>query len=80
MPGPVSDSYAGPSDEREAFHAHLDACPQCRNHPFDLCRIGEGLMRETMGQYTIGVDFGTEGLKECEFCGRDHDARDCGNK
>lgn len=24
----------------DKFHAHLDACEQCRNHPFDLCPLG----------------------------------------
>jgi hypothetical protein len=28
------------------FHAHLDECQQCEAHPFDLCSIGRGLLRE----------------------------------
>jgi hypothetical protein len=28
-----------------AFHVHLDACRQCRDHPLDLCTIGAGLLR-----------------------------------
>lgn len=24
----------------DAFHAHLDECRQCREHPFDLCGVG----------------------------------------
>lgn len=26
------------------FHAHLDECEQCRNHPFDLCGLGAVLL------------------------------------
>ena len=26
------------------FHAHLDVCPQCEQHPFDLCPIGHKLL------------------------------------
>lgn len=33
LPQPTEDSIA-------AFHAHLDACSQCRNHPFALCAEG----------------------------------------
>jgi hypothetical protein len=28
-----------------AFYAHLDACEQCRHHPFDLCAAGALLIR-----------------------------------
>lgn len=24
----------------DAFHAHLDVCEQCEQHPFDLCERG----------------------------------------
>lgn len=34
---PATDSVA-------AFHAHLDACPQCRTMPFNLCAIGGPLL------------------------------------
>lgn len=37
--GPV-DEFAG-----DAFHAHLDECEQCREHPFNLCAVGESLLR-----------------------------------
>ena len=26
------------------FHAHLDECETCREHPFDLCPIGHRLL------------------------------------
>ena len=29
----------------DIFHAHLDACAQCREHPFDLCKEGAGLLK-----------------------------------
>ena len=29
----------------DRFHAHLDVCEQCREHPFELCEIGELLLR-----------------------------------
>ena len=28
----------------DLFHAHLDLCQQCREHPFDLCVIGANLL------------------------------------
>lgn len=28
-----------------AFHAHLDVCGQCRDHPFDLCHVGVPLLQ-----------------------------------
>jgi len=30
----------------DKFHSHLDACGQCRNHPFDLCAVGATLLKE----------------------------------
>lgn len=30
----------------DKFHAHLDVCSQCRNHPFGLCSVGARLLRE----------------------------------
>jgi hypothetical protein len=29
----------------DKFHHHLDICAQCRNHPFDLCPEGAGLLK-----------------------------------
>ncbi len=29
----------------DEFHGHLDKCRQCREHPFDLCREGQRLIR-----------------------------------
>ena len=49
---PVTDALAAPPAARvatpdatgAAFHAHLDACAQCREHPMDLCAVGAGLL------------------------------------
>lgn len=30
---------------QDAFHKHLDTCQQCREHPFELCREGDVLIR-----------------------------------
>jgi len=32
------------TDPKDAFHAHLDACSQCRDHPFALCLVGLRLL------------------------------------
>lgn len=32
----------------EQFHAHLEACKQCEDHPFQLCQVGERLLREAV--------------------------------
>ncbi len=37
--------WAGRVAERNVFHVHLDACEQCREHPFDLCADGAALLR-----------------------------------
>ena len=33
-------------DYVNVFHAHLDECEQCREHPFNLCSEGERLLHE----------------------------------
>lgn len=30
----------------DKFHAHLDVCSRCRNHPFGLCSVGARLLEE----------------------------------
>jgi hypothetical protein len=35
------------SRDIDAFHAHLDACEQCRNGPFNLCPRGATLLQQT---------------------------------
>jgi len=29
----------------DAFHAHLNTCAQCREHPFALCALGAALLK-----------------------------------
>lgn len=44
------------------FHAHLDACRQCRDRPFDLCSTGDRLLRATAADDQIdpkGAVYGT---------------------
>ena len=38
----------------DKFHAHLDVCSQCRNHPFYLCPTGAKLLKDaaTAGEKT----------------------------
>lgn len=31
-------------DPEEKFYAHLDLCEQCREHPFELCAVGDRLI------------------------------------
>ncbi len=31
-------------NKRDAFYDHLDKCQQCREKPFELCAIGDGLL------------------------------------
>lgn len=31
--------------DRDAFHAHLDVCRQCREQPMNLCPAGAPLLR-----------------------------------
>lgn len=30
------------------FHDHLDLCPHCASHPFDLCDVGVRLLGESV--------------------------------
>lgn len=40
----------------DEFHEHLDRCDQCRNHPFDLCKEGESLLKKAAGQDVSGTN------------------------
>lgn len=33
-----------PTIGEKAFHAHLDMCRQCHDHPFELCTLGSLLL------------------------------------
>ena len=37
---PVGDQLAGTA----AYHAHLDICTQCREHPMEQCPVGQALL------------------------------------
>ena len=37
-----------PTPARDAFHAHLDVCRQCEQHPFDCCSEGQKLAKEAV--------------------------------
>lgn len=32
---------------KNEFHDHLDKCERCRNEPFNLCREGSLLLKQT---------------------------------
>lgn len=38
------------SVEHRQFHAHLDACEQCRDHPMALCPVGARLLRAAVDE------------------------------
>jgi hypothetical protein len=46
--GGMTNDSAGLSPEDE-FHAHLDVCDQCQDHPFSLCATGASLIRAAVG-------------------------------
>jgi len=35
-------------DSVDKFHAHLDTCRQCADHPFDLCPVGDKLLHDAV--------------------------------
>lgn len=37
----------------DSFHAHLDTCPQCEKHPFDLCAIGAALIQRAASEVEV---------------------------
>lgn len=41
----MSDNMTTWVEAAAAFHAHLDFCQQCEQHPFDLCTVGARLLR-----------------------------------
>ncbi len=32
----------------DIFHAHLNVCPQCEKHPFDLCPVGKKILDDSV--------------------------------
>jgi len=62
------------SRTRDEFHAHLDKCAQCANHPFELCAEGAKLL-ELAGQPRTCIKCGqpwtgTTGAKPCAAGGK----------
>ena len=43
----VTETVEGGEDASDRFHAHLDQCTQCEQHPFNLCPVGQKLLEET---------------------------------
>ena len=33
------------AEHAATFHAHLDGCAQCREHPHGLCKEGDSILR-----------------------------------
>jgi hypothetical protein len=42
----------------DEFHAHLDVCEQCRNHPFKLCAEGQKVLGMVAGDFRRGNELG----------------------
>lgn len=49
------------SQDLYKYHKHLDKCPQCRNHPFNLCSKGERIL---LVEFTKTVDAIKTALKK----------------
>ncbi len=47
---PVNFPMILPLPDPTAFHAHLDACWQCRDHPMGLCVEGARLLQEAVAR------------------------------
>lgn len=46
-PSPLMNpSTPPPPAPLDLFHLHLEACAQCRAHPFALCPVGRALLHE----------------------------------
>lgn len=48
LPAPPPEPTEPLNDRPEhPFHAHLETCTQCREHPFDLCDDGAALLGDS---------------------------------
>lgn len=56
----------------DPFHAHLDACKQCRDRPFDLCAVGILALEKAGGELAEQLKemFPVPRPKGCFYCGR----------
>lgn len=43
------------TEARNAFHAHLDKCSQCRDNPMELCAEGGRLLLDTGRAMGLGL-------------------------
>lgn len=41
---------------RADFHAHLDGCEQCANHPFELCSEGARLLELAAAEVAVDAE------------------------
>jgi hypothetical protein len=41
-----SDAHRFP--QKSLFHTHLDSCSRCRDNPFDLCAVGDLVLRTSV--------------------------------
>jgi len=47
----------------DRFHAHLDICEQCREHPFQLCPTGVLLITSAVADLAVEATKGREEAK-----------------
>lgn len=40
-------------DNTKSFFDHLDVCKQCEGQPFNLCKVGDSLLRNTASDADI---------------------------
>jgi len=57
----------------DAYHAHLDVCEHCREHPFALCAVGDVLLRGVEVALSALADMrrapSRAAHEKCEICG-----------
>ena len=41
---------------KNVFYRHLDECEQCRNHPFNLCVVGQRKIREAIYEFELNLN------------------------
>ncbi len=76
------EPFPGWTAAADAFHAHLDVCAQCANHPFQLCPVGAALLVATAQKPKPKslLDWGPDGLyddtRAVHLHGLCHAARD----
>lgn len=51
---PLDPAWEFSTPDVDTFHAHLDECIQCRDHPFALCSMGYKLVRKALNE-AVGI-------------------------